>query len=147
MGNFGVRRRTWPMSHPIPRPTATPPAPVTKSWSAAWPGEKVPVTTAATPIRYATRAVASLTSPSPSNSVTIRRGAPRRRITATAATGSGGDTMAPSTKAAGQVISGRSAWATPATTAMVSSTTRVPYRAMGQSCARKSRSEVVSEAQ
>ena len=65
-------------------------------------------------------------------------------MTATAATGSGGETMAPSTKAAGQVISGSSAWATPATAAMVSSTTTVPYRAMGPSCARKSRSEVVN---
>ena len=50
-GEFRVRRRTWPMSQPIPRPTTTPPAPVTRSWSAARPGEKVPVTTAATPIR------------------------------------------------------------------------------------------------
>ena len=67
-------------------------------------------------------------------------------MTATAATGSGGDTMAPSTMAAGQVISGRSVWATAATAAMLSSTTTVPYRAMGQICARKSRSEVVNAA-
>ena len=47
-------------------------------------------------------------------------------MTAIAATGSGGETMAPSVNAAGQENSGVSAWATTATATMVSSTTSVP---------------------
>ena len=85
---------TWPISQPTARPTATPPAPVTRNRSAAWPAEKDPVSAAATPSRYATSAVASLTSPSPSRMVVSTRRAPMVRITAIAATGSGGETMA-----------------------------------------------------
>ena len=121
-----ARRRTSPISQPTAMPTMTPPAPVTRNCSAARPGEKAPVTAAATPMRYATSAAASLTRPSPSSRVTTSRGAPRRRSTATAATGSGGETMAPSTKAAGQVSSGKRAWAAQATAAIVSSTRTVP---------------------
>ena len=46
-------------------------------------------------VRSDTRAVASLTSDSPSRIVTIRRGSPIRRATAVAATASGGATTAP----------------------------------------------------
>ena len=61
--------------------------------------------------------MASLNIPSPSSTVTIRAGSRSRRATAVAATGSGGDTTAPSTQAAAQ---GRPpAWATTATTAVV----------------------------
>ncbi len=69
------------------------------------------------------------------------------RMTAIAATGSGGETMAPSVNAAAQVNSGVSACATTATAAMVRSTSSVPNRRMGQRFARKSRSELVSAAQ
>ena len=51
-------------------------------------------------VRSATRAVASLSSDSPSRIVTIRRGSPIRRAIAVAATASGGATTAPRANAA-----------------------------------------------
>ena len=94
--------------------------------TAACPGEKDPVTAAPMATRYATSAVASLTRPSPSRMVVSDRWAPTVRMTAIAATGSGGETMAPSVNAAGQENSGVSACATTATATMVTSTTSVP---------------------
>ncbi len=113
------------MSQPIARPSNTPPTEVNRNWSPALSGENVPRTAAATAIWYDTSDVASFTSPSPSRIVTSARGAPSGRITAIAATGSGGATMAPSAKAAGQVNSGANPCATRATAPMVSTTTRV----------------------
>ena len=60
-------------------------------------------------MRSDTRAVASLSSDSPSRIVTIRRGSPIRRPTAVAATASGGATTAPMANAAGQPTPGMSA--------------------------------------
>ena len=54
----------------------------------------------------ATRAVASLSSDSPSSTVTTGRGMPIRRPTAVAATASGGATTAPIAKAAPQLRPG-----------------------------------------
>ncbi len=68
-----------------------------------------------------TRAAASLIRLSPSITLTIRRGAPTRRIRAVAATGSVGDTIAPSAKDIGHDMSITS-WATTATAAAVTIT-------------------------
>jgi hypothetical protein len=77
---------------------------------------------AATPTRYAVSAVASLSRLSPPSTVITRRGSPSRRPTATAATASGGATMAPSTNALASDSSGRRRWAVMPTTNVVNST-------------------------
>ena len=64
--------------------------------------ETLSPTAAATATFRATSAVASLNRLSPSRMLTIRRGAPTRRITAVAAAGSVGETMAPSANAIAQ---------------------------------------------
>ncbi len=63
----------------------------------------------------------SLISDSPSTIVTIRPGTPSRRAIAVAATGSVGETMAPSTNAGAQ-SKPSAAWATHATPTIVAST-------------------------
>ncbi len=63
---------------------------------------------AAIAVRSSTSAVASLTRPSPSSTVTIRAGMPSRLPTAVAATASGGETTAPTAMAAASPISGTS---------------------------------------
>lgn len=97
----GMCVRSCAISHPTTSPTMAPPSPVTTKLPAALQSEKLPATTAATASRYATSAVASLMSPSPSRIVVTSRGAPRGRSTAVAATGSVGETIAPSTNASG----------------------------------------------
>ncbi len=74
--------------------------------------------------------------------VTIRRGIFRREVTAVAATASGGDTIAPSTNATGQVIPGISACATQATAVVVTTTRPMASRAIGRLLAAKSRHDV-----
>src|SRR5215216_43284 len=102
--------------------------------------EKVPVTTADTATLYRTSAVPSLTRLSPSRIVTIRRGTPRRSAMAVAATGSVGETMAPSTKATGHE-SPTAQCAIPATTSIVSTTRPTERSPMGRTLARRSRGE------
>ena len=65
-----------------------------------------------------TRADASLIRLSPSITLTTRRGAPTRRINAVAATGSVGDTIAPSAKAIGHDMPITSCAATATATAV-----------------------------
>jgi hypothetical protein len=91
-------------------------------------------------MRYKTSAVPSLMRLSPSRIVTIRRGAPRRPAIAVAATGSVGETIAPSTNAAAH---GRpmTACATTATVTIVSSTRAIDRDAIGLRFARRSRGE------
>ena len=95
--------RTSPTSHATTTPTSDPadarpgrsrrpPAPALTSRTAS----------ATMAVRSATRAVASLTSDSPSRIVTTRRGRPIRRAMAVAATASGGATTAPRANAAGE---------------------------------------------
>ena len=95
------RRRS---SHTAPRPTmipsATPPTAATKNPTRASERTKLPVTTASTAARYATRADASLKRDSPSMRVTTTRGAPSRRKTLVAASASVGATIAPRANAA-----------------------------------------------
>ena len=61
--------------------------------------------------------MASFRSPSPSRMATIRRGSPRRPATEVAATGSGGETIAPSTTATAHGIP-NTEWASTATAAV-----------------------------
>ena len=72
----------------------------------------------------------------------IRLGTLRRCRTEVAATASGGETIAPSTNAAGQPIAGMAAWATQATTVVVATTSPTARRTMGRRLAAKSRQEV-----
>ncbi len=81
----------------------------------------------------------SLISASPSTIVMTRRGAPTRRAIAVAATGSVGETIAPSTNAAAHDIPGITAWATTATTSIVASTNPTASRPIGRRFARRSR--------
>jgi hypothetical protein len=86
---------------------------------------------------YAVSAVPSLTSASPSRIVSIRVGAPSRRTTAAADTGSVGPSTAPSTNAAAH---GRPATqcATAATATTVASTRPTASRPIGTTLARSS---------
>ena len=79
--------------------------------------ENSPVTTAARATEYITSAVASLNIPSPSRMVTSRSGRFSLRATAVAATGSGGETIAPRIQAGPQPSP--TEWATTATAAAV----------------------------
>ncbi len=97
-----TRRRISATTYATTSPTAMPPAADPTNSSPASTTEKLPPTAAATATRYATSAVASLTRLSPSITFTSRRGAPRRRMIAVAATGSVGETIAPSANAIGQ---------------------------------------------
>src|SRR5438067_13223590 len=90
--------------YPTARPIAIPPITLTKNRVVALPGEKLPVTTAATAKRYATSAVPSLTRLSPSITAIRRRGRPRRCAIAVAAVGSVGETIAPSTNEVGRLV-------------------------------------------
>ena len=90
---------------------------------------------AARAVRSATRAVASLSSDSPSSTVTIGRGNPILRAMAVAATASGGATTAPMASDTGQVTSGSSRCTTAATPAMVNSTSPTESSRIGRRCA------------
>ena len=84
--------------------------------------EKLPPTTAVTATRKATRAVASLKRPSPSTTLTWRRGTSSLRMIIAPASGSVGETIAPSTNATSQDMPGMSSCATSATAHIVTST-------------------------
>src|SRR5207244_4285955 len=77
-----------------------PPAPTSTMERPTWSSENAPTATAATAARYVITAVASFSRPSPSSSVSRRRGKPSRSRTARAAAMSVGATIAPRTKAA-----------------------------------------------
>src|SRR5262245_28554295 len=74
--------------------------------------------------------------------VTMRRGTFKRWVTAVAATASGGDTIAPSTNATGQLIPGITACATHATAVVVTTTRPIASSAIGRVLAAKSRHDV-----
>ena len=97
-------------------------------------------------VRRATSAVASLSSDSPSRTVTIRRGSPIRRAIAVAATASGGATTAPIANAAGQDRPGSRGWTTSATPTVVKATRPTDSSRIGVRLALKSTSEVCSAA-
>ena len=73
--------------------------------------------------------------------VAMRRGAPMRRMTAVAATGSVGETIAPSANAAAHGSPATTAWATTATETVVTSTSPTASVEIGRKSARRSRSD------
>ena len=80
-GGSSRRREQSAATRPTTTPSAIPPTAATTNPTRASDRTKLPVTTASTAARYATRAVASLKRDSPSMRVTTRRGAPSRRKT------------------------------------------------------------------
>ena len=100
---------------------------------------------AASAVRNVTRAVASLSSDSPSRMVVIRRGSPIWRATEVAATASGGATIAPRASASAKEI-GSISQATSPTPRAVKSTSPTDRLRMAPRCARTSSSEVDSAA-
>src|SRR5580698_7060199 len=104
--------------------------------------EKVPSTVAATANRYNTSAVASLTRHSPRMIAEIRRGIESRSKIASAATASGGDTIAPSVNAIGQPNPGTTACTTAATTTVVQMTRPKASNEMGRQLRRNSAESV-----
>ena len=110
-------RRTLATTRKKPKPTSTPPPAATQEVERR-PRADVEALAVGRPrarCRSATRAVASLSSDSPSRIVTIRRGSPIRRPIAVAATASGGATTAPIAKAIGQRDAGQQQVRTPPT--------------------------------
>ena len=104
------------------KPMAPPPTEAMRNSSATCVAS-TPTEVAAMAVRRATRAVASLSSDSPSRIVTMRRGSPILRATAVAATASGGATTAPIANETGHEMPGMSA-CTMAPTPKVVNTTR-----------------------
>src|SRR3954471_934039 len=100
----------------------TPAAALSTKSPAAPARENDPLTAAATANLYAMRPVESLMRLSPSTIVTSRRGARERTAISTAATGSVGETIAPSTNAAVQGMPSTTAWTTTATATVVAIT-------------------------
>ena len=101
-GGLSSRRRTSRIAWPMTSPTPIPPTTVHTKSAAACISENEPATTAATANLKSTSAVPSLTRLSPSMIASARRGTPKRRPIADAASGSVGETTAPSTNAAAQ---------------------------------------------
>src|SRR6266568_8951686 len=134
------------MSHPTASPTTTPPAPTNANRAVAWPSENVPVTAAATAMRYATIAAASLIMLSPSSIVAERRVIGSRLRNAVAAATSGGETTAPSTNADAHGRPGTTRCATQATARVANSTCPIPSDRIGRTLARTSRYEAKSDA-
>ena len=122
-------------------PTATPPVTTTTNSPVASKRLKLPETTAATANLKATRAVPSLISDSPSTIETIRPGIPSRRAMAVAATGSVGETIAPSTNEGAQSNPSAS-WATSATPIIVARTRPIARAEISRTLRRSSRSGV-----
>ena len=118
--------------------------PMTMTQNSAMPGRTArwPVTIAALANFRRTRPVASFTRLSPSRIVTIRRGRRTRRAIAVAATASGGETMAPRTRAAGHGTPGTRATTTAATAAVVATTRPTARSVIEKRFARKSRHDV-----
>ena len=102
----------------------------------------MPAPPAAIAVRSETRAVASLSSDSPSSTVTMRRGRPIRRPTAVAATASGGATTAPIARAPGQPTPGSSACTSTPTPTVVKTTRPTESSRIERRLALKSTSEV-----
>ncbi len=118
------RRLISAIAAPTTSPIAIPPTTATTKSTLASKSEKLPPIAAATATRYAISADESLTRLSPSITLTSRRGTPSWRVIAVAATGSVGETIAPSANATAQ---GRpiSSWPTTATAQVVSSTSPI----------------------
>ena len=136
-----MRCRSLATRRKKPTPIRTPP-PAATTKSPATAVMATPPDSAAIAVRRVTRAVASLSSDSPSRIVTTRRGSPMRRATAVAATASGGATTAPMAIEAAQPRLGTSQWTTAATANVVTRTSRIESRRIVPRLALKSTSEV-----
>ena len=134
---------TTPTSTPPIAARAKSPATYAIETPSAW---AAPIPAAAIAVRSETRAVASLSSDSPSRIVTMRRGSPIRRPMAVAATASGGATTAPIANASGHPRSGSNRWTTTATPAAVNTTSPTDSSRIGRRLAVKSTREVCTAA-
>ena len=123
------------------KPTAAPPTDATRNSTPTWKAS-TPTDVAAMAVRSATRAVASLSSDSPSRIVTIRRGSPILRATAVAATASGGATTAPIANDTGHEMPGISACTIAPTPRVVNTTRPTESSRMARRLALKSTREV-----
>ena len=135
---------TWRRTHATTRKTTKPtraPPPAARTKSSVTSRASTPTAVAARAVRSATRAVASLSSDSPSRIVTIRRGSPIRRPTAVAATASGGATTAPIASATGQDTSITACTRAPTPT-VVKTTSPTLSNRIGRRLALKSTSDV-----
>src|SRR6478752_2567152 len=131
--------RTRPTRAATATPTARPPSAERANCPATPPTLTVPAM-AAMAVRRQTRAVASLTSDSPSRTVTTRRGSPIRRAIVVAATASGGATTAPSANAAANGT-GSSSQVTRPTPRAVNTTRPTERNPIARRLSRKSTSE------
>jgi hypothetical protein len=123
---------------PTASPIAIPPAASPKNSSPVCDAETLAPTAAPTATLYARRAVASLNRLSPSRTFTSRRGAPTRRITAVAAAGSVGETIAPRTN---DIAQGRpiTSWAMRAIATAVAITSPIAFSEITRASARSVR--------
>ena len=131
-----VYRRPAEASSPIAPPISSPPTVAQANSTSPRPHAIEPSRMPMTATLSSTSEVASLNSDSPSSTVTTRRGSPARRATATAATASGGATMAPSASAAANGISGITSCSTNATANAVTSTMPMASWVMARSSRR-----------
>ena len=137
-GGSSRRRRSATASAPTTTPIAIPPIAATTKPLTASASTNAPLAVATTAVRYATNAVASLNSDSPSTSATMRLGTGIRRKTVVAARASVGPTIAPNANAGAQ-SSPTTKCMTTATTTVVSSTSTTDSRAIGQTSVLRSR--------
>ena len=144
-GTSSRRRRTTATTQPTTSPIATPPNTARTNSPSAARNEKLPPMAAATATRYAISAEASLTRLSPSIRLTSRRGAPSPRAIAVAATGSVGETIAPSAKATAQGRPMSSCPSTP-TTQVVTNTNPIEVSDSARASARSARRSAMKAA-
>jgi hypothetical protein len=133
-----TRRRSQVLATPTTSPMAMPPPICTSSSSPTSPavGE---APTAVTASANTVSAIPSLIRPSPSSTVTNRRGTPSRCRTFVAATGSGGATAAPNASAAAQPTSGKTSSSAPAQVPAVTSTNPTDWPITAGRCSTVSR--------
>ena len=137
------RRRTFATTKVTASPTSSPPPAATRKSSPTAATDTV----AAMAVRRATSAVASLSSDSPSSTVTILRGSPIRRPIAVAATASGGATTAPMANAAHHGRVGSSRCTSAPMPSVVNTTRPTESSRIGRRLALKSTSEVFRAAE
>src|SRR5580765_6672098 len=140
---FVMCRRTRATTNVTPRPTANPP-PAATTKSSPTPPTVTVATVAASAVRRATSAVASLSSDSPSSTVTSGRGNPIRRPIAVAATASGGATTAPIANAAHHGSDGRTRCTSRPVPSVVNATSPIDSSRIGRRKALKSTSDMFS---
>ena len=140
MSSATIRLKISTRTSAATMPNAIPPATLTTKSPVASSRSKLPPT-ATTAVRYATSAVPSLTRLSPSITDVTFRGTPRRRAIVVAASGSVGETMAPSANAAAHGRPGIAACAMTATATVVMSTSAIALSVIARMYLRRSRSD------